>query len=243
MTAQEIIANPPHAVFRSEQRLIAAISKLCSLQKLVHELRGLLFEVEDREGMPLAAGDIGGGVRRKLARVNRDRQAAILQQPSRRQSDRSASEYRHRGRRLARKQSRSQLRSAPRQRNARSSMTVVVYDQFVSQFLGFHHKSGWPEGAETDDGSDFAVRRDHHRSKTAVIPGKRIQGARPTSVTAANDTPCRHPSCVQELPAIHDILQTNRENYGIAGHYTLITAEESLPGEFDERPTGIQGGR
>src|SRR5215472_16000375 len=115
-------------------------------------------------------------------------------------------------------------------------MTVVVDDQFVSQFLGFDHKSGWPEGAETNDGADFTIRRDQHGSKIAVIPGKRIQGARPASVTAANDTPCRYPSCVQELPAIHDILRTKRENYGIAGHYTLITAEESLPGEFDGSP-------
>src|SRR6266581_4293785 len=207
MTAQEIIPNPTHAVSRSQQDLIPAVSKLCGLQKLVHEPRGRLLGVEHAERIPLATTDVGGGVRRKICGVNRDRQTAILQQPRRRQPDRSASENRHRGYRFARKQSRSQLRRTPRQSNAGSSMTVVVDDQFFSQLLGLDHKSRWPVRPQSNDGSDFSVRRDEHGSEIAAISGKWIQGARPASVTAGSDATHCQGGCMQELPPIHTILR------------------------------------
>ena len=132
----------------------------------------------------------------------------LLAEPRRCQSDRSASEYRHRGHLLACKQRSSQLRRTPGQRNPCSSVTIVVDDKFFSELLRLNHKSGWAEGAETDDGTDFAVRRDQHWSKITAISRKRIQSARPTSITAGNDGPCCcHRSRVQELSAIHDILR------------------------------------
>src|SRR5215813_113663 len=174
MTAQEVIPNPAHTVPRSEHGLIPAVSKLCCLQKLVHKLRRFLVEVEYAVGKPLAPGDVGGGVRRKFARINRDSQAAVLEQSRRRQSHRSASEYRHRRQGLAREECGSQLRSTPGKGNAGSSMTVVVDDEFVSQLLALDHKSGWPVRPQSHHGSDFSVRRDQHGSEIAAISGKRI---------------------------------------------------------------------
>src|SRR5262249_46796577 len=123
-----------------------------------HELWTLLSELEDAERKPLASRDVRGGIRREFARVNRYWQATVLQKPSRRQSDRSASYYSYRGHGLGRKQCRSQLRSTPGKRNASSSVAVVVDDKFFSQLLRLDYKSRWPVRPKPDHGSDFTVR-------------------------------------------------------------------------------------
>ena len=112
-------------------------------------------------------------------------------------------------------------------------MAIVVDDQFLSEFLGLNHKSGWAKGAETNDGSDFPVRRDQNGSKIAAVSGKRIQGARPASVAAGNDAARRYPSCVQELSAIHDILRNKTGRRWSCGElysrYRVKSLRRSLP--------------
>src|SRR5262249_49099925 len=107
-------------------------------------------------------------------------------------------------------------------------MTIVVDDQFFSQLLCLDHESRWPVWPESNDGSDFTVRRDQHRSKVAAISGKRIRGARPASITAGNDAACCcHRSRMQELSAIHEILRKGRRRS--RRNYTPVTAESLCP--------------
>lgn len=50
-----------------QKDLIPAVGNLRDLPKLVHELRGPLLEVDDTEGKPLASGNVGGDVGKKLS--------------------------------------------------------------------------------------------------------------------------------------------------------------------------------
>jgi transposase-like protein len=79
VVAQRVIFYPADSVPRAQNRLIPSVSKLCSPEKLGHEDRTLLPELEYVERGQLATGDVGRSIGRQLARVNRHAQASILQ--------------------------------------------------------------------------------------------------------------------------------------------------------------------
>jgi hypothetical protein len=61
---------------------------------------------------------------------------------------------------------------------------------------------------KTNNGSDFTVRGDQHRGKTATISGNRNRGTEPVPIAAGdNTTGCTQRRCVQESSTIHRILR------------------------------------
>ena len=109
------------------------------------------------EGRDLAAGNVGGGIRRQGLGVDRDRIAGLLDQPRRGKAERPGPDHRDRSTMARQAQVGRQLGAAPAQRDAGAAVTVVVDEPFVAERLGPNDEARSTIGPEARNRADYAV--------------------------------------------------------------------------------------
>ncbi len=128
-----------------------------SLNESWQEARRFLAVMIDGYRTPLRAGDVGGRVGWKRLGVDGDAAATLLKQSSRRQSNRSAAQHGDVFNSGCINFTAGQLGRSPGESHAAAAVPVVVDDQFLIEFLSGDHESGWPEGPQSDDGTNLTV--------------------------------------------------------------------------------------
>ena len=136
------VLDPADAVLRPCEILEQTVGQARGARELVVERRRRAPPIEHGIRRPLRAGDVRRRVRRHVFGVDRDRDAAALEQTRRGEPDRAAAHDRGA---IARTAPAVELgdrerRRAPRERHPAAAVAVVVHEQLVAQPLGAQHE-------------------------------------------------------------------------------------------------------
>src|SRR5262249_51554746 len=92
---EKIVANPAHAEAGTNHGLVTAVSITGGGEELIVEGACAPLRVGNQERKPLPAGYVGGGLRRKVLRVDRYLETGFLQKLGGGQSDCTATQHRY----------------------------------------------------------------------------------------------------------------------------------------------------
>ena len=170
--AEKVLPPPSHPVVVANEVLEVAVRQPRGALELRGEGRGSPGVVGDEMRIPARTGDIRGRVRRKLTRVYRDVESAVLKEPGGREADNATAEHgSHAGAAALADLVGGEVRGAPGERDATPAVPVVVDEQLVvAEWLGVDAEAGRTKRPEPHDGADDPFGGDQH----ALEPVSRI---------------------------------------------------------------------